>query len=151
MKYVSTLLAVANMESSKAFYQQVLGLEITADFGDNVTFDDRIALQTLDTWKGFLQGREVTLQHNAAELYFEEDDLDAFCQRLEAYEIAYVHKRLTHPWGQSVLRFYDPDRHIIEVGEPIGAVVRRFLATGLSEEETAERMGVPLTFVMSCH
>ena len=37
MKYTSTLLAVTDMEKSKQFYHDVLGLDIVADFGANVT------------------------------------------------------------------------------------------------------------------
>lgn len=33
MKYTSTLLAVTDMEKSKQFYHDVLGLDIVADFG----------------------------------------------------------------------------------------------------------------------
>ncbi|MBQ8137428.1 MAG: glyoxalase, partial [Clostridia bacterium] len=59
----------------------------------------------------------------------------------------YVHPPVTHRWGQRVVRFYDPDGHIIEVGEKMDAVVRRFVRQGLSMEETAARMDVPLEFV----
>ena len=52
-----------------------------------------------------------------------------------------------HRWGQRVVRFYDPDRHIIEVGENLAAVCRRFLDSGLTPEQTAERMDVSLEYV----
>lgn len=55
-----------------------------------------------------------------------------------------------HSWGQRVVRFYDPDKHIIEVGENIIMVVRRFLNSGLSIEETSIRMDVPVDYVKSC-
>ncbi len=55
-----------------------------------------------------------------------------------------------HSWGQRVARFYDPDKHIIEVGENMIMVVRRFLNSGLSIEETAIRMDVPVDYVKSC-
>jgi hypothetical protein len=47
-----------------------------------------------------------------------------------------------HGWGQRVIRFYDLDWHIIEVGEEMDFVVRRFLAQGLSVAETAKRMDI---------
>lgn len=28
------------------------------------------------------------------------------------------------PWGQKVIRFYDPDKHIIEVGEDLSVLIR---------------------------
>lgn len=57
---------------------------------------------------------------------------------------------LEHSWGQRVVRFYDPDKHIVEVGENIIMVVRRFLNSGLSIEDTAIRMDVPIDYVKSC-
>ncbi len=149
MKYVSTLIAVKDIEKSKRFYLDVLGLHIVADFGANVTLEGGIALQTLDTWKTFIRTDQVDLPNNAGELYFEEEDIDAFCDRLQAFELRYVHKLFEHPWGQRVVRFYDPDGHIIEVGETMNAVIRRWIDSGLSAEDTAKRMDVPLEFVLS--
>lgn len=45
------------------------------------------------------------------------------------------------------MRIYDPDGHIIEVGETIPTVVRRFLGQGLTLEEVARRMDVPLEYL----
>ena len=36
--------------------------------------------------------------------------------------IEYVHPVKEHGWGQRVVRFYDPDKHIIEVGENMKVV-----------------------------
>jgi len=57
---------------------------------------------------------------------------------------------LEHSWGQRVVRFYDPDKHIVEVGENIIMIVRRFLNSGLSIEDIAVRMDVPIDYVKSC-
>lgn len=150
MKYTSTLIAVKKMDVSKQFYHDVLGLEVIADFGENVTLDGGVVLQTLDTWKSFIRMDNVTLPNNAGELYFEEDDMDGFCNHLKAFDICYVHELFEHRWGQRVVRFYDPDKHIIEVGEKLETVVLRFIEQGLSAEETAVRMDIPLDFVTSC-
>lgn len=37
MRYTSTLIAVSDIEKSKKFYHDVLGLDVIADFGANVT------------------------------------------------------------------------------------------------------------------
>ena len=132
LKYTSTLIAVADMEISKQFYHDVLGLEVVADFGDNVTLDGGIALQTMNTWKTFIRTDNVILPNNAGELYFEEEDMDTFCNHLKKFDICYVHPLFEHRWGQRVVRFYDPDRHIIEVGEKLDAVILRFMEQGLS-------------------
>lgn len=150
MQYLGALLTVKDMEKSKKFYHDVLGLNIAQDFGANVTLEGGIFLQTLDTWKSFIRTDNVLLPHNAGELYFEEENLSGFCSRLMTYDIQYVHPLMEHRWGQRVIRFYDPDGHIIEVGEKMDAVVRRFVRQGLSAEETAERMDVPLEYVQNC-
>ena len=74
---------------------------------------------------------------------------EVFYQHLESFDILYIHKLHEHPWGQRVVRFYDPDGHIIEAAEKLDAVIARFVAQGLSPEETANRMGIPLDFVVS--
>lgn len=153
MNYVCTLIAVTDMERSKKFYQDVLGLEVVADFGANVTLSGGIALQTIETWKTFIQKspQEIVQKNNACELYFEDDDIDGFSAKLNRLgNIKLIHPLLEHPWGQRVVRFYDCDGHIIEVAEPIDQVVHRFLKQGLSPEETAARMDVPIDFVHSC-
>lgn len=153
MKFLNPLIVVTNMEKAKKFYYEVLGLEVIVDFGANVTLTGGVALQTKDTWSAFIhkQDSEIIFGGNAAELYFEEDDFDGFIKKINDIEdINYVHTIIEHSWGQRVVRFYDPDKHIIEVGENIIMVVRRFLNSGLSIEETAIRMDVPVDYVKSC-
>ena len=75
-----------------------------------------------------------------------EEDIDAFSDHLRFYEINYVHELLEHPWGQRVVCFYDPDGHIIEVGEKMKAVIERFLKSGMTYEEVAERMDEPVEY-----
>jgi catechol 2,3-dioxygenase-like lactoylglutathione lyase family enzyme len=130
----------------------MMGLEVVSDFGANIVLTGGLALQTIETWIEFIGNPEsgVVLQNNASELYFEEDDLDAFIEKLKTMEgIEFVHPILEHSWGQRVVRFYDPDKHIIEVGESMDKVIRRFIDGGLSAEETAARMDVPEVFVRS--
>ncbi len=103
MIYKSTLIAVKDIEKSKRFYYDVLGLNVVADFGANVTLDGGVVLQTLDTWKAFIGTDEITLPNNAAELYYEEDNMDTFCNRLKTFDISYVNELFEHRWGQRVV------------------------------------------------
>ncbi len=112
-----------------------------------------IQLQTVSSWKGFIhkEDEEIIFRNNACELYFEEDDIDSFYAKLNRVKnIEYVHPLFEHSWGQRVVRFYDLDEHMIEVGENITMVVNRFIDTGLSITETAARMDVPVEYVRSC-
>ena len=53
--------------------------------------------------------------------YFEEKNIEAFIEKLEKRypSIQYVSKLMTHSWGQKVVRFYDLDGNLIEVGTPM--------------------------------
>ena len=153
MKFQNPLLVVTDMEASKNFYKDVLGLDVILDFGANVTLTGGLCLQTKETWMEFIDAKEedIIFGGKNAEIYFEEDDFDAFAERLKDLKnIDYVHPVIEHRWGQRVVRFYDPDRHIIEVGENLKFVCRRFLDSGMTEEEVAVRMDVPLIFVQAC-
>lgn len=153
MKFKSPMLIVTDMEKSKTFYKNVLGLGIIMDFGANVTLTGDVTLQTKESFKDFIQKRddEIKFNGNDAELYFEEDNFDSFIEKLNSFNcIEYVHKVFEHRWGQRVVRFYDPDKHIIEVGENIKVVCKRFLDNGLTVGETAKRMDVPIKFIQAC-
>lgn len=54
-------------------------------------------------------------------LYFEEQDIERFVEKLERLypDIQYVNHLMTHSWGQKVVRFYDLDGNLIEVGTPM--------------------------------
>lgn len=148
--YKGTLIAVKDMEKSKKFYQEILNMTVVGDFGANVQLDGGLFLQTLDSWKSFIGGKEVALGNHAAELYFEVSNIDAFCETLQKHQVAYVHELLEHRWGQRVVRFYDPDRHVIEVAEDIAIVVKRFYDSGMTEEQVAARMDIPADYVKAC-
>ena len=48
-------------------------------------------------------------------------NIEEFAKRLENYKepIEYVNPLMTHSWGQQVIRFYDPNGNLIEVGTPM--------------------------------
>ena len=65
--------------------------------------------------------KDIITENNSCELYFEEYDLEAFAEKLEKLypQIHYVNRLMTHSWGQKVIRFYDLDGNLIEVGTPM--------------------------------
>lgn len=150
MKYMGTMLAVTNMEKSKAFYRDVLRLRVTSDTGVNVTFNGSVALQTLETWSQFTRSKYVMFENHAVELYFETDEFDSIVRCLNSYGVEYLHEPMIRVWGQRFVRFYDPDKHIIEIAEAIQTVVRRFRSEGMSAEQIAERMKLNIDFIRRC-
>jgi len=47
MQYKGTLIAVSDMEESKKFYQDLLGMQVVGDFGANVQLENGLFLQTV--------------------------------------------------------------------------------------------------------
>lgn len=120
MRLKNILLVVNDMERSIAFYKELFGLEVILDNDGNVILTEGLVLQDAKIWRDFI-GRDVLPKNNAAELYFEEKDIEAFAEKLEHYKepIEYVNRLMTHSWNQKVIRFYDPDGNLIEVGTPV--------------------------------
>ena len=135
MRLKNILIVVKDIEKSKKFYKELFGLEIAADFGENVVLTEGLALQEKNLWETFIERKSIE-GGNDAELYFEENDIDGFLKKLDdsSFNIEYVNRLKEHDWGQRVIRLYDPDRHIIEIGEEMEYVARRFLRQGMTAE-----------------
>lgn len=119
MKYKGVLIVVKDCKKSFEFYHQMFGLELIHDFDGNMELSQNIYLQEEKYWQGFLN-RQVISKSHSSELYFEEENIEAFVQKLERLypDIEYVNPLMRHAWGQQVVRFYDPDGNLIEVGTP---------------------------------
>lgn len=120
MKLKNFMIVVEDIEKSKKFYEDLFGLKLIEDNDGNMILTEKLALQQKSYWEKFLD-KEVIIESNSAELYFEEENIEDFILRLETLypRIKYVNKLMTHTWGQKVIRFYDLDGNLIEVGTPI--------------------------------
>ena len=119
MKMRGFLISVKDNRKAYEYYHSLFGLEMLSDNDGNMFLSDGVILQEEKYWRAFL-GREILPKNNASELYFEEEDIDAFYEKLKALypQTEFVNPPMTHSWGQRVVRFYDPDGNLIEVGTP---------------------------------
>ena len=141
MKHVCTLISVADINASRKFYEDLFGLEVFQDYGRNIAFTCGLALQQDFDWLVDLPKEKVLKKSNNAEIVFEEQDFDGFLNKLKEYpNIEYLGEVIEHSWGQRVIRFYDLDGHIIEVGEDMKMVIKRFLDSGMTMEEVSVKM-----------
>ena len=147
MKYCGTLISVSDMEKSKNFYEKVMQQKIMLDLGVHVSFENGLSLQS--NYEELVGEKlDMHVKPDNFQLYFEVTDLDEWESKLKATEgIAFIHQSKEYPWGQRVMRFYDYDKYIVEVSESMESVARRYLAQGLSVEETARRTMFPVEFV----
>lgn len=121
MRFINPIPFVRDISRSKEFYNKLLGLKIIEDAGNFVLFESGFAIhegQSLEQtiWNRKRDTGEPYGRRNLL-LYFEHSDVDA------AFGSIAPHVELIHPieeqvWGQRVFRFYDPDGHAIEIGEP---------------------------------
>lgn len=120
MKLKNVLIVVKDIEKARQFYHDLFGLTMILDNEGNMILTEGLVLQDEKIWKEFL-GRDIIPENNSCELYFEERDIEAFAEKLERLypDIRYVNQLMTHSWGQKVIRFYDPDGNLIEVGTPM--------------------------------
>lgn len=151
MKFQLALVAVKNIEISKQFYKDLFEQEVVLDLGKNITFSGGFAIQQDFAWLVDISAQEVKEKSNNMELYFEVDDFDEFIEKLNKYpNVKYVHQSKKYEWEQRVVRIYDPDYHMIEIGESMAVVAKRYLKNGYSIEETAKKIQHPVEFVKSC-
>ena len=138
MRLKNVLIAVNDIDRAIKFYNEIFGLNVILDQDGNVIMSEGLVLQDAKIWQRFL-GKELIPKNNMTELYFEESDIEGFVKKLEEsdFEIEFVNKLMTHSWActkssglrscadrsgsgdQKVVRFYDPDGNLIEVGTPV--------------------------------
>ena len=120
MKLKNILIVVKDIEKSRKFYHDLFDIELVLDNDGNMILTEGLVLQDEKIWKSFLD-RDIVPKSNSCELYFEEQDIESFVEKLERLypSVEYVNHLMTHSWGQRVIRFYDLDGNLIEVGTPI--------------------------------
>ena len=120
MKLKNVLIVTKDIEASRKYYHDLFGLEMILDNDGNMILTEGLVLQDERIWKSFLD-RDVVPESNAGELYFEESNIEEFVEKLERLypSTKYVNRLMTHSWSQRVVRFYDLDGNLIEVGTPM--------------------------------
>jgi catechol 2,3-dioxygenase-like lactoylglutathione lyase family enzyme len=153
MKFKCTGICVKDIKISRSFYENLFGLKVEYDFGKTIVFDCGLSLNEDFFVLAGISENEIKYKTNNFELYFEEDHFDDFILKLNKYEnIEFVHNIKKYDWGQRIIRFYDLDKHIIEVAESADALwnekhIKENLKNGLSIEETAKKSMASIEYV----
>lgn len=147
MKYICPLITVGDIKRSRDFYKGILLQKVKYDLGENITFQGDYAIHLQSHYSRLIDDKPIRTRKNNFELYFEYDDIDAIVGRLKENHVEFVHEAREQPWRQKVVRFYDPDMNIIEVGESLEYLSYRLSREGLSEDQIAASVGIPVEFV----
>jgi catechol 2,3-dioxygenase-like lactoylglutathione lyase family enzyme len=143
-----TAIFVKDIEASKHFYCNYLGESINLDFGANVILQSGLTLWQISA--GHIIPKTLGLEKttdrtvNRFELYYETEGLDQIFRKLRDAKIRFVHEIHEEPWGQRTIRFFDPDNHLIEIGESMKQFVTRFYSQGMTVEQVSARTSVPV-------
>jgi catechol 2,3-dioxygenase-like lactoylglutathione lyase family enzyme len=151
LKYLSAVVFVRDIQLAKQFYTETLGFEIELDFGTNVGLVGGLTIWQIDPAhiipKRLGMSSVGDRSVNRFELYFETEDLAAARERVRKAGCEFLHEIHEEPWGQMTMRFFDPDRHLIEIGESMNGFVKRFRDEGMNAEQVSRRTSVPLAKV----
>jgi len=148
LKNCSSVLFVKDIATSKKFYNVLLGLPIDLDFGKNVIFKSGFAIweiqnnHIIPASLGLEKTNDPSF--NRFELYFETEKLNELAEVLKRKNVRFLHEIHEEPWGQQTIRFFDPDNHLIEIGESMRQFIRRFYDQGMTIEQVSKRTSVPV-------
>lgn len=150
LKYMGPLFVVEDIAISRYFYEILLGQKVKFDFGVNITFEGDFSFHLKSHYLSLLDNADqysVTKKTHNVELCFETDEIEAVDQRLRAAGVAYLHEMREQPWAQRVIRLYDPDGHILEIGELMEVVILRLYRQGLSTDQVCDKTGMPREYI----
>jgi len=150
IKYSGYLLVTDNIQTARKFYSETLEQKIKIDGEVYIVFEGEFSLFAKSAWFNALGSNErypVHQRANNGELYFECEDIQTAQERVRLTGVEFIHEIREQPWGQRVMRFYDPDGNVVEIGETMQIVVRRYHAAGLSVQTIHERTSMPVEFI----
>lgn len=152
IRFHSPCVFVADLGRSRAFYEDGLGQE------PSLVLDGYVVYPGFCLWRTDTARRHVfdepdtpadgPMGRDNFELYFETEHIEDAWERLFPRTEA-IHPMKLQPWGQRCFRLRDPDGHILEVAEPMEAVIRRLRDKGHTPEEIVAATMMAPEFVRS--
>lgn len=150
IKFHSPVIITKNIEAQKQFYTTILQQTIELDFGNCVVLKCGISLWQLRPDHIIVNKTGSTFSDNGnknLELCFETELFDQAIESLSKFELVKLHDVIEESWGQRVIRFYDPEENLVELGETIPSFVKRLYQMGMTIEEVCQKSSVPIEMV----
>lgn len=147
MKFKCSLVVVDDITRARDFYERVLGQTVTADFGENIAFAGGFAIHKKEHFQNLIMNKPVQNGSNSFELYFEYDNIEEIVIKLKNENLEFIHELTEQPWKQRVVRLYDHDKNIIEIGESLEHVAYRLFRENRSIDEIVKITYLPIESV----
>jgi hypothetical protein len=143
IRFHSSVLITKQLDKLKEFYISILKQEIEHDFGACIILKCGLSLwNSSDSHPVTKISNREGASNQRMELCFETEQFDEIYINLKQQNLKLLHDLIEEPWGQKVIRFFDPDENIIEVGESISGFVCRLYNEGLSVQEIVAKTSV---------
>jgi len=147
MKYICVLIVVEDVKKSRFLYEQILGQTVKMDYGEDIIFHGDFAIHQKSHFESLINHYPILSKSNNFELYFEDDNLEEIVQKLKDNGFEFIHEIVEQPWKQKVVRFYDDDKNIIEIGERMEHTAFRLSKQNYSIEEISKITYLPENMV----
>lgn len=151
INFHSVVLITNQFEILKDFYKNILHQEIEFDFGNCIGFKGGFSIWQLQHQYPITKalGKQYDPSGNKnLEVCFDTDEFDEVIDSLKIYSIGYLHGVEEESWGQRTIRFYDPDKNLVEIGESMRCFALRLYYQGLDAKEIVKRTSIPLDMVI---
>ncbi len=119
IKLHTTIVFTKDIPASKAFYHGLLGLAVLHEDDTFVLLEGNLGLHRADVFYGYLEKpyNGEAMGKDNLDLYFTTDALEEAEQKLRDAGVKFIHGIKKFHWGERLFRVYDPDGHIVEIGE----------------------------------
>lgn len=145
IRFHSPVLFVEDLPKERHFYENVLQQEVDFDFGACILFKCGLSI-----WKPaaehivsqYYQSKLEEKGKNQIELCFETEEFENLYERVKSLNLDFLHDRIEEPWGQITIRFFDPEKNLVEIGESTPCFVYRMFTEGMSVHDISSKTGI---------
>jgi uncharacterized glyoxalase superfamily protein PhnB len=136
MKFASTRLVAADIQTMVAFYEMATGLRaewLAPVFAEIATPGATLAIGSAETVARWKEGSAEPGANRTACIEFQVENIDAEYERLKD-KVLLVHELKTMPWGNKTFQFRDPEGTLVSLYMP---------ATDEAKKRFESRQGAP--------
>jgi catechol 2,3-dioxygenase-like lactoylglutathione lyase family enzyme len=110
IRFRHSIALVKNIEESKCFYRDIIGLKVIEEFDTFILFQDNFAIHTADLFYTYINKpyHGEKMGHDNVDFYFTTSDLEGMQKKLKEEKVTFIHEIYKHAWGEKESVFTIP-------------------------------------------